>query len=90
MASSGIARSRLARLSLDFSELLSSSYDGVSIHVDDANMYKFCLHLCPNSGPYKGLRLHFDVQLPETVSPFIPPAGQLMKYSYILVARKCP
>ena len=64
------SHSRLARLNLDFSELLASPYDGVSIHLDDANMYKFCLHLCPESGPYKGLRLHFDVQLPDTVSVY--------------------
>src|ERR1700691_4611232 len=68
MASSSHTQSCLARLTLDFSELLSSPYDGVSIHVDDADMYKFCLHLCPESGPYKGLRMHFDVQLPDTVS----------------------
>jgi ubiquitin-protein ligase len=61
------AHSRLARLNLDFSELLTSPYPGVSIHLDDSNIYKFCLHLCPDSGPYNGLRLHFDVELPETV-----------------------
>lgn len=71
MASSDYLRSRLVRRSLDVSELLSSPYDGVSIHLDDSNMYNFCLHLCPNSGPFKGLRLHFDVQLPESVSPSI-------------------
>jgi len=35
-------------------------------------MYRFCLHLCPGSGPYKGLRLHFDVQLPD-IWPARPP-----------------
>jgi ubiquitin-protein ligase len=61
------SHARLARLKLDFSELLSSPYPGVSIHLDDSNMYKFCLHLCPDSGPYRGLCLHFDVELPHTV-----------------------
>jgi len=75
MTSSSHTRSRLARLTLDFSELLSSPYDGVSIHVDDADMSRFCLHLCPESGPYKGLRLHFDVQLPDTW-PSRPPKVQ--------------
>jgi ubiquitin-protein ligase len=74
MTTSG-ARSRLARLNLDFSELLSAPYDGVSIHVDDANMYEFCLHLCPNSGPFQGLRLHFEIQLPEAVRLFLRPLG---------------
>jgi ubiquitin-protein ligase len=71
--------SRLARLNLDFSELLSSPYDGVSIHLNDEDMYKFCLHLCPASGPYTGLRLHFDVQLPDTVSP---PLSFFLGYTY--------
>jgi hypothetical protein len=62
------SKSRLARFYLDFSELMDSPYDGVSVHLDDANMYKLCLHLCPPSGPFKGLRLHFDVQLPDSVS----------------------
>jgi ubiquitin-protein ligase len=58
----------LARLRLDFSELVASPYPGVSVHLDESNMYRFCLHLLPNSGPYKGLRLHFDVELPSDVS----------------------
>ena len=57
----------LARLRLDLSELLASPYPGVSVHLDESNMYKLCLHLCPNSGPYQGLRLHFEVDLPTNV-----------------------
>jgi hypothetical protein len=64
MACSG---SRVARLKLDLSELLASPYPGVSIVLDDSNVHNFCLHLCPDSGPWKGLRLHFDVELPDEV-----------------------
>jgi ubiquitin-protein ligase len=90
MDSGGRGRSRLARLNLDLSELLSSPYDGVSIHINDEDMYKFCLHLCPASGPYNGLRLHFDVQLPDTVSLSVSSSGIHFYGKYDLVASPTP
>jgi hypothetical protein len=75
------SRSRLARLNLDFSELLASPYPGVSVYWEESDITNFCLHLCPDSGAYEGLRLHFDVWLPVAVRVFhsfcIPFYGEL-------------
>ena len=54
----------LARLHRDLAELKGAPYPGVAVFTDDANILKFCLVLTPPSGPWKGLSLHFDVELP--------------------------
>ena len=63
-------RQLLARLHLDLDELQSSPYPGVEVVADERDMRRMCLLLTPPAGPWKGLRLHFNVTLPENwVSP---------------------
>ncbi|KAG6890596.1 hypothetical protein C0995_006572 [Termitomyces sp. Mi166 len=54
-----------ARLLQDLRELKDSPYPGVAVFTDDADIRKLCLVLTPPSGPWKGLSLHFDVDLPN-------------------------
>ncbi|KAF5320007.1 hypothetical protein D9611_011021 [Ephemerocybe angulata] len=56
----------LARLQRDLAELREQPYPGVDVFIDDADIRKFCLVLSPPAGPWKGLSLHFDVQLPPS------------------------
>jgi ubiquitin-protein ligase len=63
----------LSRLRKDLSELRDHPYPGISLHHHSAtDLHKFCLHLCPQSGPFAGLRLHFEVSLPDQW-PQVPP-----------------
>ena len=55
----------LARLRLDLEELYSSPYPGVEVIPNERDLRKMCLLLSPPAGPWKGLRLHFDVELPS-------------------------
>lgn len=59
------SRRLLTRLRHDLAELQDSPYPGVAVFTDDANFRKLCLVLTPPSGPWKGLALHFNVNLPE-------------------------
>lgn len=58
-------RALLARLYHDLAELTQNPYPGVAVFIDDADIRTFCLVLTPPSGPWTGLRLHFDVHLPD-------------------------
>ena len=58
------SRRLVARLHRDLKELLEQPYPGVAVFTDDADIRKFCLVLTPPSGPWTGLNLHFDVELP--------------------------
>ncbi|GLB38641.1 putative protein modification by small protein conjugation [Lyophyllum shimeji] len=60
-----LPRTLLSRLHHDLQELLDSPYPGVDVFFDDANIQRLCLVLTPPSGPWKGLALHFDVELPN-------------------------
>ena len=63
----------LARLHKDLSELTENPYPGIKLHQQYArNLLKFCLHLSPSSGPFAGLRIHFDMELPQNW-PHSPP-----------------
>ena len=55
----------LARLRLDLEELCSSPYPGVEVIPNERDLRRMCLLLSPPAGPWKGLRLHFDVELPS-------------------------
>ncbi|KAF7299002.1 UBIQUITIN-CONJUGAT-2 domain-containing protein [Mycena indigotica] len=52
-----------ARLYRDLAELHESTYPGVDVFFDDANIHKFCLVLTPPSGPWKNMSFHFSVEL---------------------------
>ncbi|KAF8243751.1 hypothetical protein K440DRAFT_636830 [Wilcoxina mikolae CBS 423.85] len=54
----------LPRLHKDLAELSDHPYPGITIHHHDSSLRDFCLHLEPRSGPFAGLRLHFEVTLP--------------------------
>ena len=54
----------LARLRLDLEELHGSPYPGVEVIPNEQDLRRMCLLLSPPAGPWKGLRLHFDVELP--------------------------
>ncbi|KAE9392817.1 hypothetical protein BT96DRAFT_260708 [Gymnopus androsaceus JB14] len=62
----------LSRLHRDLAELRDAPYPGVSVFIDDANIRRLCLVLTPPSGPWKGLSLHFDVNIPDNW-PSSPP-----------------
>ncbi|KDR82940.1 hypothetical protein GALMADRAFT_238628 [Galerina marginata CBS 339.88] len=66
------SRRLLSRLYQDLAELQDNPYPGVAVFTDDANFRKLCLVLTPPSGPWCGLALHFDVELPGDW-PLYPP-----------------
>ncbi|KAF5382525.1 hypothetical protein D9615_002898 [Tricholomella constricta] len=72
-AMSQLSRPLLARLHKDLVELVDSPYPGVAVFTDDADIRKLCLVLTPPCGPWKGLSLHFDVELPHNW-PAAPPS----------------
>jgi hypothetical protein len=54
------------RLRTDLHEIQYSATPGFYVHSIDKNMRRFCLHICPESGPWKFLRIHLGIELPET------------------------
>lgn len=65
-------RRLLSRLHRDLKELLEQPYPGVTVFTNDANIRRFCLVLTPPSGPFTGMNLHFDVELPlDWVCPLL-------------------
>ncbi|KAK6354706.1 hypothetical protein TWF696_003845 [Orbilia brochopaga] len=63
---------RLHRLKHDISEFLEEPHPGIEIFLHDDNYENICLHLTPQDGPMRGLRLHFTIQLSEAW-PQVPP-----------------
>ena len=58
-------RSLLRRVLIDLEEIRSLPYPGIEVEVHDDDVRRMCLMLSPLDGPLLGLRLHFDVTLPE-------------------------
>ena len=55
-------RSRLRR---DLQEINANADPGIHVHVARDDMRRLCLQLCPETGPWARLRLHFTVELPS-------------------------
>lgn len=54
----------LQRLNYDLWDLHTSPDDWFRVHPSEANMRNLCLTLFPISGPFQGLSLHFNAELP--------------------------
>ena len=54
----------LQRLYRDLWDLDTSPDDWFRVHPSEANIRNLCLTLFPISGPFQGLSLHFNVELP--------------------------
>ncbi|PVG01950.1 hypothetical protein CPB86DRAFT_780828 [Serendipita vermifera] len=52
------------RLRRDVYDIESNADDGIFVHTVTDDMRQFCLHLCPQTGPWKFLRIHLTVELP--------------------------
>jgi ubiquitin-protein ligase len=61
MNTSQLLRQRLRR---DLHEIQANADHGFSIHPASQDMRRLCLHICPESGPFAYLRLHFSIELP--------------------------
>jgi len=54
-----------ARVLVDLVELREQPLPGFTVHFDDADTTKLCLVVTPAEGHLAGLRLHFDIEVPE-------------------------
>ncbi len=54
----------LQRLSRDLWDLHTSPDDWFRVHPSEENIRNLCLTLFPISGPFQGLSLHFNAELP--------------------------
>jgi hypothetical protein len=54
----------LQRLHRDLWDLHTSPDDWFRVHTSEANIRNLCLTLFPISGPFQGLSLHFNAELP--------------------------
>lgn len=54
----------LQRLNRDLWDLHTSPDDWFRVHPSEANIRNLCLTLLPVSGPFQGLSLHFNAELP--------------------------
>jgi hypothetical protein len=54
------------RLRRDLYDIQYSATPGYYVHSIDKDMRSFCFHICPESGPWKSLRIHLSVKLPDT------------------------
>ena len=60
----GASTHLLQRLHRDLWDLYTSPDDWFRVHPSEANIRNLCLILFPNSGPFQGLSLHFNAELP--------------------------
>lgn len=61
------------RLLRDLAEIAQNKEEGITVHIDDADVTQMCLHLTPVQGDLHGLRLHFAVSIPADTWPIDPP-----------------
>ena len=54
-----------SRLRHDLHEIHANADPGIHVHVAGEDMRKLCLQLCPETGPWTRLRLHFTVEFPS-------------------------
>ena len=54
-----------SRLRRDLHEIHANADPGIHVHVASEDMRRLCLQLCPETGPWARLRLHFTVELPS-------------------------
>lgn len=65
-------KAAMLRLQREIVELEKEPLEGVQYHFRDSDMKHMCLILTPQSGPFRGLRLHLKVRIPDNY-PRDPP-----------------
>jgi ubiquitin-protein ligase len=65
-------KAAMLRLQREIVELEKEPLEGIQYHFRDSDMKHMCLILTPQSGPFRGLRLHLNVRIPNGY-PRVPP-----------------